>query len=809
MPGPLAHIRVIDIATPLAEMAGRALADLGAEVIKIEPPGGAAARRIPPFIAGREGDPEASLYWASVALGKKSVVLDLDTPAGRATLLDLARSADVFIESGAPGVMANQGFGHEALAAVNPGLVYASVSPFGQDGPEASSPATDLTIEASSGLLALQGDGDRPPVPVGYPQASFHAGVQAAADICVALYEREQSGLGQWIDVSAQAAMVWTLMNATGYPANTGGNPPGSCEQRAQPPAKFLGVEMPKLLRCADGWVGWAIALPVVGPRTLHELMRWAEAEGVLDDAPAGKDWTNFIAEAVAGQLTPSTLAPAIAAVQRLAARKTKVELQSRAATTGILVSAVYTVADLLTDPQLAAREFWTEVDGRIHPGPVPRLSGTPAELRAPAPTLGQHQDIATSARSSPALHGSGSPRRSAFEGLKVADFAWVGVGPLISKALADHGATVVHLESASRPDILRLLPPFKDAIPGLNRSQFVANFNTSKLGLACDFAVAEGRALAQRVIDWCDVVVESFTPGTMAKFGFDFATQSQARPDLVMLSTCLRGQTGPERGYTGFGGQGASLAAVHGITGWPDRPPAGPWGAYTDFINPRYGVAALASAILHRRRTGQGQYIDLSQSEGGIRFIEPLVLDYVVNGRSAPASGHHSATAAPHGVYRSAGDERYVAIAVEDDAQWQALVSVTAIPFSPDLPAVARRSAGSEIDAALAAWAAPRDAFEAGQALRGSGVPAYPVLRPTDLYADAQLAARGFFVTLDHLEMGPTPYDGFASSFSATPPALRCPGPLLGQDTDRVLTEVLGLSDDEVVALAASGALS
>ncbi len=810
MPGPLSHIRVLDLTTPLGEMAGRTLSDLGAEVIKIEMPGGAAARRLPPFARGKESDPQGSLYWASVALGKKSVVLDVTTAEGRVALLGLAAGADVFIESWPPGEAASHGLGYAGLAALNPALVYASVSPFGQTGPAAMAPATDLTIEAASGLLMLQGDGDRPPVPVGYPQASFHAGVQAAADICIALCERDTSGLGQHLDVSAQAAMVWTLMNATGYPPNVNGDPPGYCEQRAAPAARFLGVAIPRMLEAADGWVTWAIALPVVGGRTFHGLMAWAEREGFVPELLRGRDWNDFISQAVGGKLPPDDIAAGVEACQALARSKTKRELQTFAANTGILVSAVYTVPDLLSDPQLEARGYWTKVDGRTHPGPIPRLTATPAELGAPAPALGQHQSLASGKRREPAvLPGSRGARQSAFAGLKVADFAWVGVGPLISKALADHGATAIHLESATRPDILRLLPPYKDGVPGINRSQFVANFNTSKLGLACDLSLPEGRALAQRVIDWSDVVVESFTPGTMAKFGFDYDTLRRSRPDLVMLSTCLRGQTGPERGYTGFGGQGASLAGVHALTGWPDRPPAGPWGAYTDFINPRYGIAALAAAIAHRRRTGVGQYIDLSQSEGGIRFIEPLVLDYVVNGNASPARGHESPYAAPHGVYQCAGVERYLAIAVESDQQWRALVELTGLPFELGLGPSQRRALDAAIDADLQAWSGTRDAFEAAEALRGAGVPAYAVLRPTDLYRDPQLAHRGFFVTLDHTEMGPTPYDGFATTFSGTPAILRGPGPCLGEHTDQVLRDVLGLSDDEIANLAVSGALA
>ena len=189
----------------------------------------------------------------------------------------------------------------------------------------------------------------------------------------------------------------------------------------------------------------------------------------------------------------------------------------------------------------------------------------------------------------------------SPFEGLKVADFSWVGVGPMIGKALADHGATVVRIESPDRLDLLRTVPPFKDGVPGPDRAQFMANFNTSKLGMTIDLKNAEGRKLARRMVDWADVVLESYSPGTMARFGLDWATLSAERDDLVMLSTSMRGQTGRERKYSGFGGQGSAIGGLYALVGWPDRPPCGPWGAYTDFITPRFGVATLTAALLHR----------------------------------------------------------------------------------------------------------------------------------------------------------------------------------------------------------------
>jgi len=802
--GPLAGVRVIDIATPLGELAGRLLAEMGAEVIKVEPPQGAAARKMGPFDS-KNGD---SLYWATVGMGKRSVMLDVSLPYGRERFLELVRSADVLVESFAPGYMASIGLGYEALRAQNPALIYASVTAFGQDGPEASSPSTDLTLEAAGGLLGLQGDGDRPPVPVGYPQASFHAGAQAAADITFALCERERSGLGQYLDVSAQSAVVWTLMNATGYPPNAGGNPPGTSENRTQSAELFPGLKLQAVWDAADGWVHFHTTLPGIGGRTMHTVMRWAEESGALPDDLRGLDWTAWTGAVASGALSVQQVIAAFDAVQAFFRTKTVRELQAFGNETGILLGAIYRIPDLLTDPQLLAREYWREVGGRVHPGPYIRLSNNQAAAPAPAPELGADQAL-LDRPSPPVARTASGERKPIFDGLKVADFAWVGVGPIISRALADHGAAVVHVESSLRPDVLRLLPPFKDNIPGIDRSQFMADYNCSKLGLALNLGTEEGKAAALRLIDWADVVVESFTPGTMAKLGLDYETLRKRKPGIVMLSTCLRGQTGPERGYTGFGGQGAALAGLHAITGWPDRTPAGTWGAYSDFIGPRVGCTALGAALFHRQRTGEGEYIDLSQSEAAIHFLEPLVLDYTVNGNAAPPAGHSSLYAAPHGVYRCAGVERYAALAVETDDQWKALcAAIGAAGLDPSLDEAGRRAASQAIDASLAGWFASRDAFEASDSLRARGVPAYAVLRPTDLYNDRQLAHRGFFVTLDHREMGSTPYDGLITRFSETPAWPRSAAPCLGQDTDYVLREILGLSEDEVIELAAAEAL-
>ena len=768
---PLAGIRVIDVTSRWGEMAGRVLADLGAEVFKVEPPGGCESRRIGPF------DGEDSLYWESVGAGKKSVIADDPSP--------FLASADVFIESGRRGDLSRE----------HPHLVHVSITPFGVDGPLAAAPASEVAVEAAGGLIGLQGDGDRPPVPMGaMPQAAFHAGAQAAADVVIALCERERSGRGQHLDVSAQACVVWTLMNATGYPPNTGANPPATSEFRGtpHPAAAAQRLRLPGIVPCQDGLCQVRFQMRGIGERTFDALLRWLESSGVdVPERVCKLRMHNWLADARAGTFDLEAAQAGADLVVALLATKTKQQIQAYSAAHGLTLAAIHTVADLLADPHLAARNFWVRNGKRVHAGPFAHFSRTPLAKHRQAPGLGTSPPPPS--RPVRLTAGEGSVRpvggfARPFAGLKVADFSWVGVGPIIGKALADHGATVVRVESATRLDLLRTTPPFKDNEPGPDRAQFMANFNSSKLGMTLDLKNREGRKLARRMADWADVVLESFSPGTMARFGLDWESLSANRDDLVMLSTSMRGQTGPERGYSGFGGQGAAIAGLFELVGWPDRPPTGPWGAYTDFIAPRFGVAALAAAILHRNRTGRGQHIDLAQVECGIRFLEPLVLRHAADGSVATRLGQDSPALEPHGVFPCAGEQRYLALGVETDGQRAAL----------------REALEGE---ALPAWCLRRDAFSAAATLRQAGVPAYAVLRPSDLYDDAQLRHRGFFVTLQHPVMGATPYDGPATIYSRTPGLPRAPAPCLGEHNNRVLGELLGLEASEIETLRGLGA--
>ncbi|MFZ0888180.1 MAG: CoA transferase, partial [Candidatus Binataceae bacterium] len=225
--------------------------------------------------------------------------------------------------------------------------------------------------------------------------------------------------------------------------------------------------------------------------------------------------------------------------------------------------------------------------------------------------------------------------RRYALEGIHVLDFSWVGVGPITTKYLADNGADVIRVESASRVDVLRIAPPWKDGQPGINNSQFFASYNTSKKGVTLDLNQPKARELVRRLVPWADVVGESFTPKAMRKWELDYEHLKQIKPDLVMFSTCMQGQTGPNAMYPGFGQLMSALSGYYHISGYGEgEPPSPPYGAYSDFVAPRFLTAALIAALDYRRRTGRGQYIDMSQYECALHNLAPALIDYFATGR-------------------------------------------------------------------------------------------------------------------------------------------------------------------------------
>jgi len=390
------------------------------------------------------------------------------------------------------------------------------------------------------------------------------------------------------------------------------------------------------------------------------------------------------------------------------------------------------------------------------------------------------------------------------FEGIRVADFAWVGVGPLVSKYLADHGAEVIRIESSVRPEPLRRAPPFANDEPGLDNSGYYADFNSSKQCVSLNLQHPDGVAIAKRIVEHCDIVTESFTPKAMRAWGMTYEDLCEVRPDLIMISMPMYGLTGPWSMWQGYGHVLQAAAGISHLTAYPGEEPIGTGVAYTDFLVPHFAASALLAALDHRQRTGEGQNIDFGQMEAAIHATETMVLDYTVNGREQLPLGAGHPDYRPYGTYQCAArgedDDRWIAITVTNEAELAALADVAGQPSWTSMEADA-------LDSEIASWTRTRQAEELMQQLQSAGVPAGVVQTPEDLRSDPQLAHRGHFWMLDHPTMGHRAYDGPSFRLSETPAELTKAAPLLGEDNEHVYKDIVGMSDEEYVEHLVSGA--
>ena len=393
---------------------------------------------------------------------------------------------------------------------------------------------------------------------------------------------------------------------------------------------------------------------------------------------------------------------------------------------------------------------------------------------------------------------------------VNVLDLTWVMAGPTATRVLADYGATVLRIESSKRIDTGRTIVPFIGNQYGPESAIRFQDINAGKLGMTLDLAQEEGRAVFLDLVRWADVVVESFSPKVMRGWALDYKSLRKVKPDIIMLSTCLMGQTGPMSQFAGFGSLAAAISGFYDVTGRPDRPPAGPFGAYTDTIAPRFTAIAILAALDERRRTGRGQYIDQSQAESALHFLGPALLDYVANGRVQTRAGNRDPQMAPHGAYPASGDDAWVAIAVETDEQWRALCAAFG---RPELAAGGRYATASarltheeELDAVVAQWTHTRDQFEVERLLQSRGVPAHMVQNSNQVFADPQLAHRGAFVQVEHALLGPITIEQAHFRLSRTPARVERPAPMLGEHNHHVLESILGYSDERIASLVAAG---
>jgi crotonobetainyl-CoA:carnitine CoA-transferase CaiB-like acyl-CoA transferase len=396
---------------------------------------------------------------------------------------------------------------------------------------------------------------------------------------------------------------------------------------------------------------------------------------------------------------------------------------------------------------------------------------------------------------------------------VRILDFMWVMAGPASTRMLADYGATIVRIESPTRVDTARTLQPFHNNTAGPDSSGLFGNCNAGKLGISLDLGNLRSREVVHDLLQWAQVVTESFSPKAMRAWGYDYESLRKLKPDIIMLSTCLMGQNGPLSRIAGFGNMAAAISGFHNLTGWPDRPPAGPFGAYTDYVSPRFTAMAILAALDHHRRTGEGQYIDQSQAEASLHFLSPAILDYTVNRRIQGRVGNTDREYAPHGVYPVVGEDRWVAIVCETDAQWRSLCAVIGRKDLASHPRLAtakgRRENAAEIDAAISDWTSGMGPGAAEAHLQARGVPAHQVQNSAQVARDPQMAHRGHFVEVNHSTLGKTIVEGPRAHLSRTPAQVRSAAPSLGEHNQYVLEKILGYDEDRITDLVAAGVFS
>jgi len=772
-----------------APYCGRLFAESGADVIKVEPPAGDVTRRWGPF-RGDRPDPEQSGLFHFLNAEKRSIVLDVESEAGREAFRDLVASADVLIESQRPKDLAAWGLDYDSLARRNPDLVMISITPFGQTGPYRDWKGYDLNAYHLSGSGSRYcGRPGEAPLEQGTFLAEFYGAVAAAAWGLAATLGRDTAGGGQHLDVATSELLASTMVG--------GWNVPGFVRFGYVNSRTGVGLSgaPASILRCADGHA-WVMALEPTQWQGLARVMgdpEWMQLE-IFDDV-----WKRGTQSDVVYPL-----------IEEWTSARSKWEVMDACQAAGCPATAVMTVEEFVKHPHLVGRGYVVSVGDEAR-GTMPNL-GPPFRpskgrmgLRRLAPRLGEHGDeVLAEARRvtarEPKRREPVVPGTLPLAGLRVANFGWVWAGPMVGQVLGFLGADVVKVESKARVDIIRRVPPFQEDRPDPERSLTNHAMWAGNGSVSLDLNHPEGRRLAHQLAACCGVALENFGPGVAERFELLYADLCRVRPDIVLLSMPAAGLSGPLKDVRTYGNSLASLTGLDSLTGYgpgeviPFEQPM------ADAHNGILGAFAILAALRHRERTGEGQLVELSQQEGLAHLIGPAFMDYMLNGRVAGPLGnrHPLAQAAPHGVFPCAGEDQWISIAVESEDEWRSLAGAIGEPWveAASFATLERRLAAIDVlHPRLAKWTRPQDARALAEKLQARGVAAAPVLDIPGLARDPQFRARGTFCEVEHpLGFRETIYGPYVK-MSRSRPVVR-PGPMIGQDNERVLKGWLGLSD-------------
>ena len=804
-PAALAGIRVLEIADGHYAWCGKLLADMGAEVIKIEPLGGEPARGYPPFWGDRPDERE-SLAFLYLNTGKQSIALDLGTPEGVSELQALARVSDVLIETLPPGRMAELGLSCETLRAANPGLVYTSITGFGQTGPHRDYLATDLVTAAMSGAMAVIGYPEDPPVALAGEQATIMASTMAACGSLMACYHSRLTGVGQHVDISAQEAML-AVSSICGV---------GKWLEDDIIPHRYgasLFAAVPSgTYACRDG----SIYLIINRPRHWQVLASWVHQvtgnreilDPMFEGPSSARQPYRELLDLFIGELTAQF---SVEAFYR--------EGQQR----HLAVTPLNMARDIAGDAHLRARKFYVEMAHRggrklSCPGPPYRLSATPWRMHGSAPALDAGRDRVDAMLKREAGSVAGSPEvesspvcsaGGALAGLRVVEFSAGMAGPWIGRYMAWSGADVIKVESADYPDVTRLYVAPKNPERGIQSqlSPWFTDWNAGKRFVALDLTKPRGLALARRLIATCDVVIDNNGNGVLEKLGLGFEALKQIKPGLILFSSTGYGKVGPDAAYISWGPNIETLSGLSGLSGFPHRSCTMTQFAYPDPLSALHGLFAILCALEYRRKTGCGQIINLSQLEATVAAMGHLLLEVFANDREPLKVGNASRVWAPQGVYACRGEDRWCAISVVDQGQWRRFCEQLQQPgLRVDARFVdnaSRLQHRQELDEIITNWSRTREPWAVMKQLQAVGIPAGVVQNVEDQYVrDEHLAQRHFFEHILHRVKGSVIATGIPLGLTGTPGKTSDSGRPVGSDNRAVFCELLGLGEVEFRAL-------
>lgn len=790
MTAALTGLRVLDLSDSIAGQFGcRMMADFGAEVILVEPPQGSPIRAMPPFDPAKDG--LGSLLFFHLNLGKQSRLIDRASEQGQAQLAELAKSADA--------IVVGLDTDRDALQRANPQAVVALVSDFGDDGPFRHWRGSEMIFQALSGMMYVNGSGDREPLyGVGH-RAQYATGVGLYISVLAALFARKTIGKGQ--QIALDVAMNTSSMA-----------PPATVEYaysklqdpRGERRSPFM------VVKCSDGWVSIWVHLHV-----------WAGFCKAVDIGHLEQD-PRF----AKGKERQDNWAALTAAVQDSVREMSGDELLDRLLKERVAAAKAYTPMQLWNGtPHLIERNYWQSVETpagqRPILGPPFRLSRTPREITKGAPRLDAHDAPVAKSPALPSMAGKLNGQ-GPLAGLRVLDFTTAWAGPMTCRILAFLGAEVIKVESASRPDTWRMhnavfqakrYPDGKAGERPHNRAALFNSQNHNKLGLTLDIKHPKGLAAMYRLAATADVVVANFTAGTLDRMGVGYEKLRTIKNDIIVVEMPGFGNSGPLSKAAANGATMEMAAGMCAMIGYAGGQPTTTGQVYPDPMGGYNGAAAVMTAMMHRQKTGEGQYIELSQVEAAMQFIGEELLYAIAAKEDPELHGNRVRWAAPHDAYPAQGKDEWVTIAVGSDDEWRKLCAIIGREDLATDPRYATFDARwknqDSLREPISAWTRERGKAAIADRLQASGIRSAPVNTPKDVIESPYLAARNAFVTLTHPDAGTHGYMTLPFRLSLTPGGQHRVSPCLGADTRKVLLELAGLSTAEFAELEAEGATS